>query len=416
MTNLLFYTDKDGKITKCVYKEDLVDKFTRNITLPSKEINELFIRYLSNERIGRSKEKRNGGYVYNFIDVDVDEMDSLIDRMKEMKEEEKLSRKNKFKKKVIKTSAFMLAMLTAYSVGKYSDSIDLKKRSEEVTEFFELLPTSVPKYNGEIEINKNLPEPTIAPETITPQIEEIISEKIVPPEPTIAPITYDSTIKLSIEDKTESETYYKAYAYYFDAVKKEADRYGIDPLLAIAIASQERGEHSTEIDPGGGAGLFQIQMKGGFNWENSYITAYNFETNSYETTLITTKSEDPSENVTDIFRNIKIACMIIQDSLVRYNYDIPKAITAYNYGPNFLNSVLSACSNDTGIPLSELNDPNNLSWLDYRGVIAGGDATYLENVFRYVPDNTSLTFKKTDGTVIHVLYDNLSYDNTKTLS
>ena len=65
-------------------------------------------------------------------------------------------------------------------------------------------------------------------------------------------------------------------------------------------------------------------MKGGFNWENSYITAYNFETNSYETTLITTKSEDPSENVTDIFRNIKIACMIIQDSLVRYNYDIPK--------------------------------------------------------------------------------------------
>ena len=76
MTNLLFYTDKDGKITKCVYKEDLVDKFTRNITLPSKEINELFIRYLSNERIGRSKEKRNGGYVYNFIDVDVDEMDS----------------------------------------------------------------------------------------------------------------------------------------------------------------------------------------------------------------------------------------------------------------------------------------------------------------------------------------------------
>ena len=157
-------------------------------------------------------------------------------------------------------------------------------------------------------------------------------------------------------------------------------------------------------------------MKGGFNWENSYITAYNFETNSYETTLITTKSEDPSENVTDIFRNIKIACMIIQDSLVRYNYDIPKAITAYNYGPNFLNSVLSACSNDTGIPLSELNDPNNLSWLDYRDVIAGGDATYLENVFRYVPDNTSLTFKKTDGTVIHVLYDNLSYDNTKTLS
>ena len=392
MTNLLFYTDKDGKITKCVYKEDLVDKFTRNITLPSKEINELFIRYLSNERIGRSKEKRNGGYVYNFIDVDVDEMDSLIDRMKDMKEEEKLSRKNKFKKKVIKTSAFMLAMLTAYSVGKYSDSIDLKKRSEEVTEFFESLPTSVPKYNGEIEINKNLPEPTIAP------------------------ITYDSTIKLSIEDKTESETYYKAYAYYFDAVKKEADRYGIDPLLAIAIASQERGEHSTEIDPGGGAGLFQIQMKGGFNWENSYITAYNFETNSYETTLITTKSEDPSENVTDIFRNIKIACMIIQDSLVRYNYDIPKAITAYNYGPNFLNSVLSVCSNDTGIPLSELNDPNNLSWLDYRGVIAGGDATYLENVFRYVPDNTSLTFKKTDGTVIHVLYDNLSYDNTKTLS
>ena len=154
MTNLLFYTDKDGKITKCVYKEDLVDKFTRNITLPSKEINELFIRYLSNERIGRSKEKRNGGYVYNFIDVDVDEMDSLIDRMKDMKEEEKLSRKNKFKKKVIKTSAFMLAMLTAYSVGKYSDSIDLKKRSEEVTEFFESLPTSVPKYNGEIEINK----------------------------------------------------------------------------------------------------------------------------------------------------------------------------------------------------------------------------------------------------------------------
>lgn len=68
----------------------------------------------------------------------------------------------------------------------------------------------------------------------------------------------------------------------------------------MAIATQEKGIHSTEIDPGGGVGLMQMQYA---VWVNQDVKAYNFDTSSWETFHVT------DSNIRELDTNIKIACM-----------------------------------------------------------------------------------------------------------
>ena len=210
----------------------------------------------------------------------------------------------------------------------------------------------------------------------------------------------DIVFSLNADDWTNTDKYFVANAYYRDAITKTALTYGIDPQLALAIGIHERGLHSEYVDAGGAIGLFQIQVEGGWNWENKQITAYNFDTNSYETVTIT------KDSVSDVFQNIKVGCMMIQDILVRNNYNVLKSVTEYNYGSENLRYVLERCSNDTGYRTDELNSMNNQEWLNYRNVIHGGDPNYLENVFKYIPNGSVLTFTKPSGEVLNIQYNN----------
>ena len=70
-------------------------------------------------------------------------------------------------------------------------------------------------------------------------------------------------------------------------IEINAKKYGIAPYLALALCTQEKGEHSTNVDIGGAVGLFQIQVEGPWNWCGKELTAFNYETNSYETVTIT---------------------------------------------------------------------------------------------------------------------------------
>lgn len=209
-------------------------------------------------------------------------------------------------------------------------------------------------------------------------------------------------LAISAEDWVDTKKYFVARAYYMDTLTEYANTYGLDPMLVMAIGTHERGVHSDTIDEGGGLGLFQIQVSGGWNWLGRSITAYNFDTGEYETEMITL------EKAQDVFTNMKLACMMLQDLLRTYNYNVAEAVMAYNYGTTNVDKVLSYCSNDTGFTRGELNQIDNLEWLKYRDIIGGGDPNYLENVFKYIPNDTVLKFKKPDGSECFVRYENVN--------
>jgi hypothetical protein len=184
---------------------------------------------------------------------------------------------------------------------------------------------------------------------------------------------------------------------YYDTISKYARMYGIDPELALAIACQERGVHSDEVDPGGGLGLYQIQVEGGWSWDNKEIKAYNFTTNQYEIYTIT------KDNMRNVENNIKAGMMIFQDALRRNNYDVAKALQEYNFGPSGVQNAVDTCCEEQGLNKDYFQDPNNLEWIEYRSP-KYGDSKYLENVLQYLPSNTALTFLMPDGEQIVVMY------------
>ena len=187
---------------------------------------------------------------------------------------------------------------------------------------------------------------------------------------------------------------------------KYSDMYGIDPNLAIAIACQERGEHSESPDSGGGLGLYQIQVEGdGFKWEGKEVTAYNFETNSYETYKIET------ENVKNLEENIKAGLMILQDDLRRNNYNIALSVQEYNMGYPGVQKAMQLASDELNIEKSIFSNVENTEWINYRRQVGYGDPLYLEHVFRYIDDDEVLHFRIPDGSTLDVRYDNLSFDN-----
>ena len=209
-------------------------------------------------------------------------------------------------------------------------------------------------------------------------------------------------LAISAEDWVDTDKYFVAKAYYMDALTKYANTYGLDPMLVMAIGTHERGVHSDTIDAGGGLGLFQIQVKGGWNWLGRSITAYNFDTGEYESVVVSL------EKAQDVFGNMQLGCMMLQDLLRTYNYNVAEAVMAYNYGTTNVDKVLNYCSNDTGFTRGELDQMDNLEWLKYRNIIGGGDPNYLENVFKYIPNDTVLKFKKPDGSEYFIRYENVN--------
>lgn len=156
---------------------------------------------------------------------------------------------------------------------------------------------------------------------------------------------------------------------YMEIFKIIGSRYGIDPNLLMAIMAQESaGIHHDYSQNGCAIGGMQIENY----WYNKSLTAYNFEIQDEETIIVS------EEKLKDLWYNIKVACMIFQNSLIDCNYDIPKAIQAYNYG----------ASN-----MEYLGD----DWINNRNLIRNGDYQYVEHVLSFLPSGTTLTILKTDG-------------------
>ena len=169
---------------------------------------------------------------------------------------------------------------------------------------------------------------------------------------------------------------------YASIIEKYAKEYEVNADVMIAIAKQERGFHSSTMDSGGATGLMQIQNS---TWVGQELKARNKD-GQLETVIVT------AEDLGDIEKNIKYACMIMQNVKDYMDNNELLAIQCYNMGVGNMEKIFSACYECTGETEESIkNDPTNTTWLNYRNVVNAGDQYYLERILSYISNrkNTS---------------------------
>lgn len=202
----------------------------------------------------------------------------------------------------------------------------------------------------------------------------------------------------SYQDRTHEENIQNAKRY--EALfEKYAHRYGLDPNLLMAVAAQEScGEHESNLGNGPAEGIMQVEKS---VYIGHSISAYNFETGEEETIQIT------AEKLQDLETNIQIGAMILRICIENNDYNIPLALQTYNFGPGNMNTVLSNCSEQKQISVQELrSSATNNSWLDYRASLEIGDPQYVEHVFSFLENNTTLTVNKRNNEPVSVQITN----------
>ena len=196
-------------------------------------------------------------------------------------------------------------------------------------------------------------------------------------------IILDGIFDFRYEDRSNSDKAILTRNLYNAVVTKYSNMYGLPSNLMLAVGTQERGTHSTKASPGGGFGLFQIQVENGWNWVGKSITAYNFELGQLETIVVCQK-EDGSIDVNmlaDLEYNTKVACMIMAYDLAYCDYDIIAALQTYNSG--------------TGVV--SLKEKYGDDWVNYRENLPG-DSEYIEHVLSYIlEDDSLLKYKDLNG-------------------
>lgn len=283
------------------------------------------------------------------------------------KKQRKVKRKNKFKRTVIALTLATTATLIAVANQKEANTL-------ESPAFEDTYNPPIVDTNGVNELTK-----------INMDLEyDSFQEK--------NNINEDSELlELDIEENTQNEKYLYCKNNYGDLITKYANMYGIDPKIAIAVFTHERGYHSDVMDSGGAIGLCQVQLD---VWDEKDVKAFNFETNSWETYHI------KEENIKNLEQNIKAGVMILQESLRQVSYILLQGVQNYNYGLGNLNVAFR----QSGLNADELNEQNNKEWMQYRDLIKGGDPLYIEHVFQYVPSDSDLHFKTPDGKDINLHY------------
>ena len=201
----------------------------------------------------------------------------------------------------------------------------------------------------------------------------------------------NSYIHIEFDNRTSSDKAIKTKELYGNIIEKYANTYGVDSNLMLALATQERGEHSNIVDEGGGFGLMQIQQN---VWDGESLTVYNYNLNDYETIEIN------ESMMQDLEGNIKLGCAIMQDNLTRLGNNPLMALQAYNYGVPYVESCVDACAIENNLSHDEIiNDYTNTDWMYYRNTISDGDQEYIENVLSYMGDKFEITHQTKNGEV-----------------
>lgn len=438
MNAIRFMVDDNDKVIGCVFSHNIYEEGFKRIKMEPSRLNSL-VRLFADEYQRQMDEKINeDNIIISFYDVDdrtLTELEKISKdyekRLERIREKARLERqeermhvdytcnKEYLKGKnrtVTRTKRKVNPVVATISALALSTVILLSTATKSNTESFEIADDPSISYaqNIEDDINREFNTPAI--EVIEDEPIEMETQAIEPTEETMTMneslVHYEAPkekeivnpFKLDNEDLTSSDKYLNCKDKYYTVIEKYAKEYGLDPMVMLAIATQERGEHSEVVEQNGGLGLFQVQIEGGWNWDNKSVTVFNYDTNQEETITIT------KENAKTLEGNVKYACALFQNALKEQKYNIPRAIQSYNYGTTYMSSVINACQNNTGLSKEALSDPANLTWINYRNVVGGGDSHYLENVLRYLPNETQIEMKKPDGEIVTMTYENPSLE------
>ena len=426
MNAIIFIVDDYDRVLKCICTHDINDSKFYTIEMEPGRINSL-LRLFADEYKQIVEKIDKNAITLTFYDVDDDALTELVKISNEYRNKLERIKDKTHQEKRYQTQTIDYTCDNEYIKDKNKTVSRKKSNFETKVVMFTSLTLStimlllaIPKANNNSTTNVDINPPISYAQNIEikddinkefrvtiPSVVDIKEEKDTT-TPTLETETEEEKINpftLETEDLTNSEKYQSAKENYFTLIEKYATEYGLDPMLMLAIATQERGVHSEIVDPDGGLGLFQIQIEGGWNWDNETISAYNFRTNEEETITIT------KDKVRNLEFNIKCGCILFQNALREQNYNIPRAIQCYNYGSAYMDQVISECCKDTGYSRNDISDPTNLIWTNYRNIIKNGDNRYLENVLRYLPNDTQLEFKKPSGEKITMTFENETFNN-----
>lgn len=428
MNAIRFMVDDNDKVIKCVFSHDIYNEGFKPIKMEEGKLNSL-VRLFADEYQRIDEQINRDNIILSFYDVDdlaltelekmTKEYEKRLERIREKarieKSEERMHAEYTCNKEYIRgknrtvtrTKRKVNPVVATISALALSTIILLSTTTKANTENIEIIEEPIISYSQNIEddINKEFNQ----------KVDVIEESPIEQKKLTETFVQYDSPVKsepinpfeLNTEDLTSSNKYLNCKENYYSLIEKYANEYGIDPMVMLAIATQERGEHSSIVDDNGGLGLFQVQIEGGWNWDNKDITVHNYKSNSEETITIN------KETARTLDGNIKYACALFQNALKEQKYNIPRAIQSYNYGTTYMSNVINACKSDTGMSSEELNNPSNLTWINYRNVVGGGDSKYLENVLRYLPNETEIHMKKPTGEIVTMTYENPGLEITR---
>jgi soluble lytic murein transglycosylase-like protein len=135
-------------------------------------------------------------------------------------------------------------------------------------------------------------------------------------------------------------------AYYADLVSAEAQRYGFDPLLQLALTLEESFFDTLATSPAGARGLSQILPEPG-----SYIAG---------------QLSWPGYTNSDLYRPevaIPFGAYFLDQQLDRYDGNVAAALAAYNAGPGFADGWYELESDDFDLFLETVDFPETQRYI-----------------------------------------------------
>lgn len=302
----------------------------------------------------------------------------------------KVNRQNKYSKhKIIAAALALSAIVGGMSLANSKDEVYQNDISSDISYSDTVIKDNKEEITTSYEISNDI---VIEPSNIITNISNVSNPTIENEEVSLPGVS------LEYEDRSNTDKAINAKMQYGDIIEKYAGRYGLDPNLVLAIATQERGVHSTVMDSGGATGLMQIQNS---VWVNEEISAYNFETDSIDKFVIEEKM------LKDVDKNVQIGCMILQNTMKYMDYNIIAAVQCYNMGYGNMKAILDTYASDNGMTRKEvLNNHEDMGWLSYRDMIKEGDNKYVENVFSWLGESNDIKVSDTNNNVVNLKVSN----------
>ena len=410
MKRIEIYEDNTGRFSVRIYNRS----FDREEIILKKDEAFKYLQKISRDKINDIKPYGNGGFIHSIkistdkSEIFLSEIDKLDrhekylspltsklereltkDKLREIKEKRtsktppRVTRKNKYSNKLMKAGAILAGIAIAGTLAGYimnmpsyaetlgKDSISYTYHDENIdNELKQEYETDSPIFTNKQGEEKEYFE-----------------------KPKNVENFYGDVVEIDYEDRTNTEKALNTRETYGDLITKYANTYGVDPNLMIAIATQEKGFHSSIMDDGGATGIMQIQND---VWFEKEIRAYNYETGKYDSFTV------DNNKIENLESNIQIGCMYFQNCLNYFNNNIPAAIQCYNMGIDNVNVIIGAYAANKGLTRSEIiNNSCDVGWMSYRSNIKVGDPNYIENVLSWLgKDNTISVFDKSNDSSV----------------